>query len=146
MSWGRKKAPTFSQSESGQATWPVGSVNGYLTANPSIHAPTTTTDHSVRDFRRFVNVGQYDVQLRNGLRNGQGLGRMQVPGMIQSYLATSMPTIPGQRRDNWGGFHKRGIDPLSYAKLVSDGPGSQPQNPGGPGKIAAPTFYNPGTT
>lgn len=143
--FGRKKGPALTRHASGQGTWPVGVINGFLTATPNRHAPTTDIDHSVRDFRRFVNVGQYDVQLRNGLRNGQRLGRMQVPGMIQTYLMNSTPYIPGQGRDNWGGFHKRGIDPLSYQKLVDDGPGSQPQNPGGPGRIAAAQFYNPGT-
>jgi hypothetical protein len=61
------------------------------------------------------------------------------------YLWAVAPRIPGQTRDNFGGFHMRGIDPNSYAALVARGPGSQPVNPGGPGKIAGRTYFAPST-
>lgn len=59
------------------------------------------------------------------------------------YLWAVAPRIPGQTRDNFGGFHARGIDPNSYAALIARGPGSQPVNPGGPGKIAGRSYVNP---
>lgn len=60
-----------------------------------------------------------------------------------SYLWAVVPRIPGQTRDNFGGFHMRGIDPQSYAALIAAGPGSNPVNPGGPGKIAGRSYINP---
>lgn len=59
------------------------------------------------------------------------------------YLWAVAPRIPGQSRDNYGGFHARGIDPYSYAALIAQGPGSNPVNPGGPGKIAGRSYLNP---
>lgn len=59
------------------------------------------------------------------------------------YLWAVVPRIPGQTRDNFGGFHMRGIDPQSYAAMVARGPGSNPVNPGGPGKIAGRSYVNP---
>src|SRR5208282_2034427 len=59
------------------------------------------------------------------------------------YLWAVAPRIPGQTRDNFGGFHMRGIDPQSYAAMVAAGPGSNPVNPGGPGKIAGKSYVNP---
>ena len=59
------------------------------------------------------------------------------------YLWAVVPRIPGQTRDNFAGFHMRGIDPQSYAALIAVGPGSQPSNPGGPGKIAGRQYIPP---
>ena len=59
------------------------------------------------------------------------------------YLWAVVPRIPGQTRDNFAGFHMRGIDPQSYAALIAAGPGSNPVNPGGPGKIAGRSYVNP---
>jgi hypothetical protein len=56
-----------------------------------------------------------------------------------------VPRIPGQTRGDVAGFHKRGPSPLNLDKFWQAGPGSQPSNPGGPGKIAAPAFINPMT-
>lgn len=122
----------------------IGPLNGYLQANPVIHAPTTTTDFSPRLFQRYnIAAGQFEVQLDNGLHRKIGTG-LRLPQV--TYLYAANPRIPGQMRDNYGGFHKRGIDPQSYNNLVQNGPGAQPSNPGGPGKMAGNYLYNPGTT
>ena len=126
--------------------YPMKIDNGYLTATPNRHAPTTDKDSTPREYRRVVDASGFQhVQAINGLhrRIGQGL---RGPLNFVSYLYAAMPIIPGQTRDNYGGFHHpRGIDPQSYAQLWADGPGSQPVNPGGPGRIAASHFVNPGT-
>lgn len=121
-------------------------LNGYLTRSRHRDIPTTDVDHSPREFRRFVNAsGSQDVQISNGLYRKTGFGR-RFPIAFVNYLYASNPRIPGQMRDDYSGKHKRGIDPLSFQSLWQDGPGSQPAHPGGPGKIAAESFYNPGTS
>jgi len=93
-------------------------------------------------FRRYFNTGAHDVQLHNGLANGVAAGK----------LTTWVPTgqaviahIPGQTRDNVGGFHKRGMGPYNYQDMVQSTAGSQPEHPGGPGQIAGTPLYNPMT-
>lgn len=125
-------------------TAPMMVVNGYLTASPRRHAPTTDVDRSPQSHRRYVNVGQADVQLHNGLRWKTGTG-FRWPYRGSDYLYNSVPFIPGQTRDNVAGFHKRGPSPYNVQDVIDNGPGSQPEHPGGPGKIAAPSFYNPMT-
>jgi len=120
----------------------AGPLNGYLTRASNRANPTTDKDHSPRLFPQYNGTGgQFDVQLNNGLRRRIGTG-LRLP---VSYLYAAVPRVPGQQRDNQGGFHKHGIDPLSYQTLFDNGPGAQPANPGGPRKIAGDTFYNPGT-
>lgn len=99
-------------------------------------------DHTPVTFRRYVNAsGVQDVQIKNPVAHTT---RKHVLYSNHGYLQSVAPVIPGQMRDNFGGQHKRGIDPLSYDTLWNAGPGSQPANPGGPGQIAAPSFFNPG--
>jgi hypothetical protein len=126
--------------------YPVAIQNGYLTSKPDRAAPQTDVDHAPREFRRYVDASGFShVQANNGLWSRRGSGLMG-PIAYVDFLAQSVPTIPGQNRDNYGGFHKaRGIDPQSYQQLWNNGPGAQPVNPGGPGKIAADYFINPGT-
>lgn len=92
--------------------------------------------------RRFTNMSMSDVQLNNGLRYGVGRGKI-MPYLGTGYLYAIMPIIPGQTRDNAAGFHKKGPSPYNVADIYSAGPGAQPEHPGGPGRIAAPTFINP---
>lgn len=125
----------------------LGLINGYLTADPRRHAPTTDLDHSVRDFRRYVNVGARDVQLNNGLSRRIGQGLMKPLAFTGGdYLTAAVPRIPGQQRDNYGGFHKHGMGPLEYASAFQAGPGSQPVHPGGVRQIASDAVINPGTS
>jgi hypothetical protein len=121
---------------------PAGELNGYLTRANNRANPSTDRDHSPRVFQEYINTGQFDVQLNNGLhrRIGQGL---RSPIVNYLYALTVQKSVG--THDDYGGKHKRGIDPLSYNALVQNGPGSQPANPGGPGKIASNYLYNPGT-
>jgi len=125
---------------------PMGILNGFLTRARNRANPTTDIDHAPREFRRFVNAsGAQDVQISNGLWRSTGFGKRQPISYVALYYA-ALPRIPGQMRDDVSGKHKRGIDPLSYQKLVDNGPGAQPANPGGPGRIGSDQFYNPGTS
>jgi hypothetical protein len=85
-----------------------------------------------------------DVQLNNGLRNRVASG-LRIPYRGTGYLWTIQPIIPGQMRDNASGYHRKGPSPYNVADVFTSGPGAQPEHPGGPGKIAAPTFINPMT-
>lgn len=127
--------------------YPMKIDNGYLTASRNRHAPTTDLDSTPREFARIIDASGFKhVQANNGLWKRRGSG-LRGPLNFVNYLYASTPVIPGQTRDNYGGFHHpRGIDPQSYAQIWSDGPGSQPVNPGGPGRIAADYYINPGTS
>jgi hypothetical protein len=92
--------------------------------------------------RRYTNMGITDVQLNNGLRNRVAAG-LRLPYAGTGFLYAVVPQIPGQTRGDVAGFHKRGPSPLNVQAMWEAGPGSQPANPGGPGKIAAPIFINP---
>lgn len=120
-------------------------LNGLVVRKPDRQAPQNDFDLTPRQFRRYVDAsGAKQILLHNGLRAGVASGRiMDVPP--NGYLWTSYPRIPGQTRGDMAGFHKRGPDPLSVQALFNNGPGSQPQNPGGPGQIAGMTLINPMT-
>lgn len=92
--------------------------------------------------RRYTNMGVTDVQLNNGLRHGVGNGK-RIGYRGAGYLYAVAPIIPGQTRDNVAGFHRRGPSPYTVSDVWTQGPGAQPEHPGGPGKIAAPMFINP---
>lgn len=121
------------------------SYNNGLVRKPNRQAPTTDVDRLPHQFRRHVNAsGVQDVQLLNGLANGIASGK-RTPYHGSGYLYAAAPRIPGQTRGDVGGFHTRGPSPLNYDSFWQAGPGSQPANPGGPGRIAGPQFYNPMT-
>lgn len=125
--------------------YPMMPYNGLVTAYPNRNAPTSDLDRTPRQFRRNVNAsGLQDVQISNGLQGKIGTGRRWLYRGA-GYLYVSAPTIPGQTRGDVGGFPKRGPSPLNVQQWWDDGPGSQPRNPGGPGKIAAPVYINPMT-
>lgn len=118
---------------------------GGFKPKPDRQAPSCDVDAYPRQFRRYVNAsGALDVQIANGMRWGVLSGKRLAYGNA-GYLNAVVPRIPGQTRDNVAGWHRRGPSPLNYQALVQNGPGSQPNNPGGPGKIAAPLFINPMT-
>lgn len=125
--------------------YPMQGYNNSLVRKPNRQAPTTDVDRLPHQFRRYVNAsGVQDVQLANGLRNGVAAG-WRIPYLGSGWLYGVVPRIPGQTRGDVSGFHARGPSPLNYDQLWQSGPGSQPSNPGGPGRIAAPTFVNPMT-
>jgi hypothetical protein len=98
-------------------------------------------DYTPINFRRVVDAsGVQSIQLRNPVAHTT---RRRLTYRPAGYLFAQMPRIPGQMRDNAGGFHARGIDPLSYQAMWDNGPGAQPANPGGPARIASPQFINP---
>ncbi|HVH71533.1 MAG TPA: hypothetical protein VNB49_10535 [Candidatus Dormibacteraeota bacterium] len=124
--------------------YPMTTYNGKVVAKADRQAPTCDYDLTPRQLRRYVNMSMTDVQLNNGLFNGVASGR-RINYAGAGFLYAVAPIIPGQTRDNVAGFHRRGPSPLNYQAMWEAGPGAQPANPGGPGKIAAPVFYNPMT-
>lgn len=131
----------------GVAAYPMESYNGLEQRNRNRQAPESDMDYTPRQFRRFVGAsGAQEVQIGNGLRDHIASGKIHNYAG-EGYLYAVVPQMPGYRRvgQNAGGFHKRGPDPLSVFSMYQSGPGSQPANPGGPGKIAAPSYVNPMT-
>lgn len=124
--------------------YPMQSYNGGIVRKLNRQAPDSDADRLPHQFRRFVSTGVQDVQLHNGLRNGVAAG-WRIPYLGSGWLALSAPRIPGQTRGDVAGFHTRGPSPLNYDTMWQNGPGSQPANPGGPGRIAAPRYVNPMT-
>lgn len=125
--------------------YPMASYRNSLVSKRNRQAPSTDVDTLPHQFRRNVNAsGVQDVQLHNGLHNGIAAG-WRIPYAGTGWLFAVVPRIPGQTRGDVAGFHKRGPSPLNYENFWQNGPGSQPDNPGGPGRIAAPQFYNPMT-
>jgi hypothetical protein len=112
--------------------------------------------HSTSQWSRSFQDHTPTVQRRNDSGQVSGVANVQLINPVATttrkrivlysaagYLWAVAPRIPGQSRDNYGGFHARGIDPYSYAALIAAGPGSNPVNPGGPGKIAGRSYLNP---
>lgn len=119
------------------------SYNGGLVSKRNRQAPSSDADILPHQFRRWVNAsGAQDVQLVNGLQNGITSG-LRLPYLGAGWLFAAAPRIPGQTRGDAAGFHVRGPSPLNYDQMWQNGPGAQPSNPGGPGRIAAPQFVNP---
>lgn len=145
------------QSDTGQLAYPTYAVSLHtdpypmqrydlsLVSKRNRQAPTCDVDILPHQFRRVVNAsGVQDVQLANGLRNGVAAG-WRIPYLGAGWLFPVVPRIPGQTRGDVAGFHRRGPSPLNYDSMWQAGPGSQPSNPGGPGRIAGPTYVNPMT-
>jgi len=119
------------------------SYNGSLVAKRNRQAPTSDVDTLPHQVRNYVNAsGAQDVQLINGMQNGI-LAGLRLPYLGAGYLFAAAPRIPGQMRGDVAGYHVRGPSPLNYDQMWQNGPGAQPSNPGGPGRIAAPQFVNP---
>lgn len=124
--------------------YPMMSYNNCETRKPNRRPSQQDVDLSPMPLRRYTNVGTHDVQLNNGLHNGVASGR-RINYAGSGYLYGVMPIIPGQTRDNVGGFHRKGPSAYTVQDVFTAGPGSQPDHPGGPGKIAGATFINPMT-
>lgn len=116
--------------------------NGYEFRKTNRQAPQSDQDFYPYLIRRYTNMSVTDVQLHNGLRWGTLSGR-RIPYYGTGFLNVVQPIIPGQMRDNVAGWHRKGPSPYRVNNVFQEGPGSQPANPGGPGKIAAPSFVNP---
>lgn len=122
---------------------PMQGYNAGLRRKLNRQAPESDVDILPHQLRNFVDAsGAQSVQIINGLQNRIAAGvRMTQYGA--GYLFMAAPRIPGQTRGDVSGFHTRGPSPLQVQTLWEQGPGSQPDNPGGPGRIAAPRFVNP---
>jgi hypothetical protein len=124
---------------------PLVPYNGGLTRKWNRLPSSSDADRLPHQSRSYVNAsGALDVQIANGLRNRVGAG-LRTPYFGTGWLFAAAPRIPGQTRGDVAGFHRRGPSPLNWQSMWQDGPGSQPDNPGGPGRIAAPRFVNPMT-
>jgi hypothetical protein len=119
--------------------------NGGIYRKLNRQAPDSDVDGLPHQVRRVVDAsGAQQVQIINGLQNGIAAG-LRIPYLGAGYLFAAAPRIPGQTRGDVSGFHARGPSPLNYQTMWEAGPGSQPDNPGGPGRIAAARFVNPMT-
>lgn len=124
---------------------PMQGYNGGLRRKLDRQAPESDVDILPHQLRNFVNAsGAQDVQLNNGLHHGIAAG-LRIPYRGAGWLALAAPFIPGQTRGDVAGFHTRGPSPLNYQQMWQQGPGSQPDNPGGPGRIAGTALINPMT-
>lgn len=124
---------------------PMQSYNLQMVPKRNRQAPSTDVDVLPHQLRNFVNAsGAQDVQINNGMQHKTLSGyRWGYRGA--GWFALSAPIIPGQTRGDVAGFHRRGPAPINWETMWQNGPGSQPDNPGGPGRIAAPQFFNPMT-
>jgi hypothetical protein len=124
---------------------PMKVYNGLIYRKLNRQAPDSDVDGLPHQVRSYVNAsGAQDVQIGNGMQNGIATG-LRIPYAGAGYLYAVVPRIPGQTRGDVAGFHVRGPSPVNYTAMWEAGPGSQPDNPGGPGRIAAPRFINPMT-
>jgi hypothetical protein len=141
---GKLNYPDFSTSVHARPA-PMQGYNNGIQRKWNRQAPDSDADHLPHQLRNFVNAsGAQDVQLVNGLQNGIAAG-WRIPYRGAGWLFMAAPRIPGQTRGDVAGFHARGPSPLNWQQMWENGPGSQPDNPGGPGRIAAPRFVNPMT-
>lgn len=124
---------------------PMTPYNGGLRLRMNRLPPTTDADLLPHQSRSYVDAsGALAVQINNGLHNRVAAG-LRIPYFGTGWLFAAAPRIPGQTRGDVAGFHRRGPSPLNWQSMWQSGPGSQPDNPGGPGRIAAPRFVNPMT-
>jgi hypothetical protein len=119
---------------------PVVSYNGLVQYDLARSPGAFGRDLAPHIFRRFTNLGYTDVQLHNGMGRGQLSGKMMLN--YPMYFAF-VPIIPGQTRGDVAGFKNRGPSPYNVQDWMQQGPGSQPEHPGGPGQVAGTTILNP---
>lgn len=98
-------------------------------------------------FRQYVNAsGAQEMQLLNGVGQISQKRVDSTAGGRVGYLYAVSQIVPTTSWKDAAGFHKRGPAPVNVQNIWEAGPGSQPANPGGPGKIASPAFVNPMTS
>lgn len=134
--------PEYGSGLSCGTAYPMELLNGREFSKRNRQAPQSDVDMYPYPIRRYTNMSVTDVQLGNGLRNRVASG-LRIPYPGAGYLNVVRPQIPGQTRDNVAGYHKKGPSPYRVQDVWTNGPGSQPEHPGGPGKIAASAFINP---
>lgn len=115
-------------------TQQLGAYTGRI-ANPHILYGQRDLENAPTTFARYATRWG-DVQLSNGWMN-TNFGR-RLSNAKTGYLSNVQPTVPGQTRLT--GLHPsnypmRGPAPSQWQFHVNNGPGSQPDYPGGPGQI-----------
>lgn len=130
----------------------MGLYNGTLTNMVDTNGRENTELHYARDydhtpiiFTRFATRWG-DVQLKNGLANGVGSGKIW-GYRGEGWYDVVVPTIPGQTRQYGGGlpgnYVARGPAPSQWQNAFNATAGSQPQYPGGPGQVAGSQLVSP---
>lgn len=128
---------------------PMQSYNGHVGPNPHMLAPNRGQEYDTTPitFNRF-GTRWGDVQLKNGLANGVGSGRIY-GYRGEGWLDVVVPVWPGQTRlmggTSPGYYPARGGAPSQYQQMIDQTAGSQPMYPGGPGYAVGQSLYNPGS-
>jgi hypothetical protein len=118
------------------------SYNGTLGANRHIVPAQNDVDNSPITFNRHATRWG-DMQLSNGWQN-TNYGKRLVYG-TQGYLNEVVPIIPGMTRLYPAGFPRQGAAPSQWQANFNNGPGQQPNYPGGPGQVMGTQLVNPGS-
>lgn len=126
------------------AYFPMQSYNGMVVADQtaSLSQGSHAKDLTPIAFRRYTNMGYTDVQLHNGMGRGQMTGQ-RFPYFNQVYVWNFIPRIPGQTRGDVSGFVPSGPSQYNVDDWAIQGPGSQPEHPGGPGTVIGTNIINP---
>lgn len=128
---------------------PMAPNMGMVGANPHMLTPNRDQeyDRTPITFNRF-GTRWGDIQLKNGLANKVASGRIN-GYRGEGWYDVTVPLIPGQTRlvgsNHPGYFAPKGGAPSQWQDAINQGPGSQPMYPGGPGYLAGPELYNPGS-
>lgn len=83
-----------------------------------------------------------DMQLSNGWDRTNYGNRLTMDAA--RYLIATRPSVPGQTRlsgTQKNNYPMRGMSPSQWDSYVQNGPGSQPQYPGGPGQVMGSLAY-----
>lgn len=113
---------------------PMGMYQGRI-PNPNVLYGQADMENGPTTFARYATRWG-DVQLSNGVMR-TNFGRRFVY-QNTGYLAMVSPTVPGQTRlsgTTTGNYPSRGPAPSQWQFHVDNGPGSQPDYPGGPGYV-----------
>jgi hypothetical protein len=121
-------------------TSPMVPYNGLVNYDLARSPGAFGRDYAPNQFRRYTNLGYNDVQLHNGLANGRASGKML---LWYPMVFAFVPFIPGQTRGDVAGFKPKGPSPYNVDDWYQQGPGMQPEHPGGPGQVAGSTILNP---
>lgn len=117
-------------------------IVGTLRANPNIAPCQNDMDYSPITFNRH-GTRWGDMQLNNGWQDTNYGKRLRYG--TQGYLNEVVPIIPGQSRLIPSGFPRQSLAPSQWQNNINNGPGQQPNYPGGPGQVMGTALVNPGS-
>ena len=130
-------------------TSPMRSIAGMVGANPHMAIPNRGEEYDTTPIT-FNRIGTRwcDTQLNNGLRDYVASGRIN-SYRGEGWYDVTVPLVPGQTRlvgsNHPGYFVPKGGAPSQWQDAYNSTAGAQPSTPGGPGYLAAPSLYNPGS-